>query len=452
MNQAEREELQIKLSEAAIKALPVPEAGNEVTYFAGDKLQGKIAPAGFGVRVTAGGSRAFVLNYRVAGRERRYTIGDWQGTGGAWSVIAAVDEALKLRKQVDKGNDPQQAKDDSRATSPASKRVSDLLDDWLARYVNAKDHPLRTAHDIERALERLVKPAIGKLGIYELRRSHVVEMLDTIEDENGPVMADRTLAYVRKAFTWYAARDDQFNLPIVRGMARTKPKERARQRILADDEIRDVWAALDQVEKPSCYARFVRSLLLTAQRRNEVAKMQWPEIDGETWIIPAERYKTKIENVVPLSKSASDVIGTKPEPRKGRDGRPLKQGPYVFSTTDGHEPFGGYSKAKRDLDAKVAEIRKKGGRGPIAPWVLHDLRRTGRSLMSRAGVPSDIAERVLGHVIPGVRGTYDRHAYFDEKRDALEKLAAMLDRILHPPAGNVASFDEERARRSEVVN
>ena len=91
-----------------------------------------------------------------------------------------------------------------------------------------------------------MKPRIGKLGIYEVRRSHIIKMLDEIEDVNGPVAADRTLAYVRKAFNWYATRDDQFNVPVVRGMARIKPKERARTRVLSDDEIRAIWPELAQ--------------------------------------------------------------------------------------------------------------------------------------------------------------------------------------------------------------
>ena len=115
-----------------------------------------------------------------------------------------------------------------------------------------------------------MKPRIGKLSIYEFRRSHVNKMLDEIEDANGPVMADRTLAYLRKAFNWYAARDDQFNVPVVRGMARIKPKERARTRVFSDDEIRIIWPVFDEV---GTFGALVKMLLLTAQRRDEVAHM-----------------------------------------------------------------------------------------------------------------------------------------------------------------------------------
>lgn len=441
-----------RLSEETVRALAPPAAGNRVHYFGGEKLQGKVAPKGFGVRITAGGSRAFVLNYRLAGRERRYTIGEWKdsGHGGAWSVLAAIDEAIRLRREVDKGVDPQRAKEEARATETGESTVSGVLDDFVKRHVRNKDAPLRSADQIEDAFERLVKPVIGKVSIYELKRSKIVALLDNIEDENGPVMADRVLAYVRKCFNWYAARDDRFNSPIVRGLARTKPKERARRRVLDDQEIRDLWAALQAMTHPPCYAAFVRTLLLTAQRRSEVARLRWDEIGQDereepTWIIGPQNYKTKIEHAVPLTDGALDQIGQRPTPRQDNDGTTIKPGPYAFSTTSGNKPFSGYSKAKRELDEKIAKIRTEAGRDPMSPWVLHDLRRTARTLMSRAGVAPDIAERVLGHVIPGVQGTYDRYAYAAEKRDALEKLAALVDRILNPRVDNVTEIPRRRA-------
>jgi hypothetical protein len=111
----------------------------------------------------------------------------------------------------------------------------------------------------------------------------------------------------------------------------------------------------------------------------------------------------------------------------------------VFSTTDGKKPFSGYSKAKRALDRAIARLRKKDGREPMPSWQLsRDVRRTAKTLMARAGVRPDISERVLAHVIPGVEGIYDRYEYLAEKRDALEKLAALIDRMLHPVDNVVA--------------
>jgi integrase len=198
---------------------------------------------------------------------------------------------------------------------------------------------------------------------------------------------------------------------------------------LDDREIRDLWTALDDLKNdaPICYPRFVRTLLYVAQRREEVSRMVWEEIEGDAWAIPKERSKNKLANVVPLTKEVRNLLG------------PKQNGGFVFSNEkDGRRAFSGFSKAKAALDRKIADLRKREGRAAIPHWVHHDLRRTGRSLMSRAGVLPDIAERVLGHVIPGVRGTFDCYEYFDEKRDALEKLAALIERILLPTDAVVA--------------
>ena len=286
-----------KLNEKAIKELAVPTSGNTITYFGGATVQGAKAPRGFGVRVTAAGARSFILNYRLRGREHRLTIGAWPD----WSALKAVREARSLRQRVDRGENP--LKD--RAPPPEIKTVSNVLDDYVVRYVRNKDRPLRSATHIESAFNRLVKPRIGKLGIYELRRSHIAEMLDRIEDHSGPVMADRTRAYLRKALSWYAERDDHFNLTaaFVRVEPRANPKDRARTRVLSDEETRIIWPLLGE---SGVFGALVKMLLLTAQRRDEVAHMSHREIgkDG-IWTIPAERYKTKRPNHVSASPSCA---------------------------------------------------------------------------------------------------------------------------------------------------
>lgn len=372
-----------------------------------------------------------VITYGFRYRDKMTSRQRWIGLGLHGSVTAdeARGAAKKRAGEVADQRDPAAERESERAKAVLAKHadantIDALLDTFVERYV--RRNRLRRGGDVERVFDRCVRPRIGKKPIYELRRRDVVEMLDAIEDENGPVMADRVLAHVRKAFNWQAARDDQFVPPIVRGMARTKPSERARKRILSDDEIRDLWKALDQAKVPEPYPRYVRALLLTAQRRDEVAGMRWEEVEDETWIIPAERYKTNTANAVPLTDAA-----------RAQFGKTQKQG-FVFSTTGGKRPFSGFSKSKRALDEKTAELRKEDDRKPMPHWVTHDLRRTARSLMSRAGVPSDIAERVLGHAIPGVRGIYDRHSYEAEKRDALERLSALVERILNPAPNVVA--------------
>ena len=129
-----------------------------------------------------------------------------------------------------------------------------------------------------------------------------------------------------------------------------------------------MWAALDTVTEPACFPAYVRMLLLTATRRSEVADMDRSRADGDLWTIPAARYKTSRDHVVPLSEAARQLIGAP----KGRGG-------FLFSTTDGDIPFSGFSKAKDALDEAIAKVRNKAGRKPTQPWTFHDLRRTARS-------------------------------------------------------------------------
>jgi len=228
------------------------------------------------------------------------------------------------------------------------------------------------------------------------------------------VQADMVLAFLRRVFNWHAGRTDDFSSPIIRGMSRSNPRERARQRILSDDELRAIWNA----DIPQPWRAFIRFLLLTATRRNETARMARSELRGANWTIPAGRYKTKQDITLPLSAAAQDALAELPR---------FGTGEYVF-TVNGRTPLAAFSRGKKAID------RASGVRG----WTLHDLRRTGRSLMSRAGVPSDHAERCLGHIIPGVRGTYDRHKYQEEMRLAFEALATQIARIVDPQDNVVA--------------
>ena len=401
--------MKAKITKAAVDSLQPGEtlADTEVRGFTARRLPSNVVSYGY--------------RYRFRGEQRWLAL----GLHGNITPAQARTLAKKRAGQVADGRDPfgEQAKA-LRAKAEAA-TVNAVLNTFVLRHASK----LHSRREIQRAFDRYVRPRIGVANIHELRRHEIVKMLDAIEDENGPVMADRTLAYLRMAFNWYAARDDSFVPPIVRGMARTKPRERARKRILDEQELRDVWLALDKAKVPSCYPAFVRTLLLTGQRRGEVAGMTWAEVHDEAWVIPAQRgevqgHKTGDQvgdQVVPLTGAALDLLGT---PRK--DG-------YVFSTTNGREAFAGFSKAKSALDVEIAKLRKADGRAAMAHWTHHDLRRTARSLMSRAGVPAEIAERVLGHVISGIRGVYDRYEYLAEKRDGLERLADLVARVLKGP-------------------
>ena len=364
---------------------------------------------GLALRVTQNGTRSWTYHFTWAGKRVRMTFGTYPAT----SLGKAHTLADEARAALEAGVDPRTA-----LAQPETFKA--ICEEWAER----EGTTLRTGGGRKATLVRLVYPELGGRPIRDIRRNEIIRVLDHIEDESGPVMADQTLAFIRRVFNWHASRSDDFRSPIVPGMARTKPKRRARKRILADDEIRDVWKALDTADVPTCYPAYVRALLLTATRRNEAAGMNSAELDGDRWTIPGRRYKTKLDHIVPLTAQAKALIGGKPEGFKGKAW-------FIFSTTGGERPFSGFSKAKASLDAEIAKRRDADGREQMPRWTLHDLRRTARSLMSRAKVPADHAERVLGHVIGGVRETYDRYEYLDEKRDALETLARQIDWIVH---------------------
>jgi integrase len=376
---------------------------------------------GFGLMVTNNSHKSFVVDYRATGRKRRMHL------KSGLTLSDARREARAVLGRVAKGGDPLSER--RKAERAKGETLKAIVEEYLAK----EGDRLRTIDDRKNVLERLVLPKLGSCQINDITRTDIVRLLDRIADENGAAMADHTLAYLRRVMIWHASRSDTFRSPIVRGMARTRPSERRRQRVLSDDELRAVWRAAEASQ--TAFGYLVQFLLLTATRRNEAARMKRGEVSGDEWTIPQERYKTGLELVIPLSPAAQAVLDK--VPKVGKSG-------YVF-TTDGKHPIAGFSKFKRAFDAEVlAGLRKQDLEAkPLPNWTLHDTRRTARSLMSRAGVPSDHAERCLGHVLPGVRGTYDRHAYFPEKRRAFEALAALVERIVDPPTGNVVTLRKE---------
>ena len=354
------------------------------------------------VRVWASGAKSFAAVARApSGKQVWHSI----GAAPLFTIAKARTEARKAMLAIREGK-----------SRKAAQTVSEVAEAWLKRHAEAKG--LRTAGRIRRDLEKHILPAWGNRVFAEIRRGDVAALLDRVEDNAGPVAADKVLAHVSALCNWYAARHDDYASPVVKGMRRSKPKERARERILSDDEIRAVW---QQAEANGTFGAFIRLALLTAQRREKVAAMRWQdlEIDG-TWTIPADPREKGNARELLLPPAAVEII--KAQPR-------FADNPFVFAGRGGSH-FSGYSKSKAAFDAKLN----------IEPWTLHDLRRTARSLMSRAGIRSDIAERVMGHAIKGVEGVYDRHQYRDEKADALRRLAALVEIIINPPVGNVISL------------
>jgi len=406
--------MRAKLTPAFVAKPPVPVAGR--TIFWDDAL------TGLGLMVTKNSHKSYVVDYRAAGRKRRMHL------KAGLSVTDARREAKAILGSVARGGDPLSER------RKAKRAESDTFKAIIEEYFRREGSRLRSADYRRRILERLVLPALGDRQINDISRTDIIRLLDKIADNNGPAAADIVLAFVRLVMNWHASRSDDFRSPIVRGMGRTRPSQRRRQRVLTDNELTVMWRVADA--SPGVFSYFVQFLLLTATRRNEAASMQRGEVVGEEWTIPQERYKTGLELVLPLSPAAQDVLDK--VPRVGKAG-------FVF-TTDGKHPISGFSQFKRAFDADMlTELRKQNPEANLPRWTLHDLRRTARSLMSRAGVPSDHAERCLGHVLPGVRGTYDRYEYMTEKKRAFEALAALVDRTINPPAGNVAILPERRA-------
>lgn len=352
---------------------------------------------GLRVIVQPSGVKSFAVRYRHGGRPRKLTL--QPGIGLAEARKLAADDMY----QVAQGIDPAAAKQ-------AEKRARQLPDTFRAiaeEYDRREGSKLRSAHWRRMALERAVLGEIGDLPIHEIRRKDIIRLLDKIEDERGPAAADSALVLLRGIMGWHAVRDDTYASPIIKGMQRHQ--QVARERVLDDDEIRRVLRA---VETSGPFGKLIAFLLFTGCRRTEAARMRREEIKDGVWTLPAARNKTGVELARPLSKAALEIIGSMPV---------IVNSSFVF-TIGGRKPFASFGSHKRNFD-KVSGT---------SGWVLHDLRRTCRSLMARAGVPREHAERCLGHTIPGVEGTYNRHKYEAEMLAAYESLAVLIARILDP--------------------
>jgi integrase len=342
--------------------------------------------SGLALRVS-GSRKSWTLHYTLGTTRKRLTF----GTYPAISLAGARTRADEARAAIATGATPALA---------ATETFGDICELYQAR----EGSKLRTAGWRQGVLDRHVYPALGSRPIAEIRRSEIVRLLDGIEEGSGSAMATQTLALIRTVMNWHATRSDDFVSPVVRGMARTQRSEQARDRVLSDPELRAIW-------KADCgmFGQYVRFLLLTAARRTEVAGMTRDEVEGGDWVLPAARNKTGVELVRPLSRQAQAILDALP-----------KTGAFVWSPNGSGKALTNFSNYKTALD------KASGVKG----WRLHDARRTARSLMSRAGVDKDHAERCLGHVIGGVRGVYDRHEYHREKAQAFEALAAIIERIV----------------------
>jgi integrase len=363
--------------------------------------------------VQSTGVKSFAGRYRHLATPKKLTLGRWPRL----ALAAARKDWATALHELAQGHDPAAAREGAKLKAAEAKR--DTVANICAEYMRREGCKLRTSDARESILRRLVYPVVGDRPITEVKRSEIVRLLDRVEDHNGPRMADVCLATLRRIFHWHEKRTDEFRSPIIRGMARQKVAEHRRTRVLDDDEIRKLWAS---TADGSPFSTLTRFLLLSAARRGETAGMKWSEIDaGGLWTLPASRSKTGAEIVRPLSAGALALLAELPR---------IEGCPFVFISATGHTPISQFSMPKTRLEAASG----------VTGWRLHDLRRTARSLLSRAGVNVDMAERCLGHALPAIRATYDRHQYIDEMRHAFETLAALIERIVNPPDAAVLAF------------
>lgn len=372
------------------------------------------------------GRKSWAVRYRYQGKPRKFVVGAYP----AFDLAAAREAAKTALRRVQEGADPASEKQEAKAATKgedaaARTRFDAVLRNFLLRYAKPKNRSWReTARQLGLVPDKAnpkgaddpntfltakdsVADRWGDRQIASIKRAEVIQILDGIVDRGSPVMANRVLAALRKLFNWSLERD----LVEANPCDRVKPPaaEKSRDRVLSDDELRALWKACDGLGYP--FGPMFKTLILTGQRREEVASMTWREIDAgnKTWTLPRERVKTDKAHDVPLSDEAAKVL----------DKLPRVAGAGLVFTTTGDTPVSGFSRAKSNVDEKMAELLG----AELEPWRLHDIRRTVASGMARLGIGIAVIEKILNHTsgtFGGIVGVYQRHEFADEKRRALD--------------------------------
>ena len=442
-----------RLTDKVVKGLPAPERGNKITYDSDVR--------GLGVRVTTARLMTYVFNYRVkgSGTERRLTIGDagrWEKgewKPGAWTLKKARVRADELRRQVDSGEDPM----GNLHAERAAPTMNDLADRFEAEHLPRK-RPA-TARDYAALLRDIIRPAIGKIRVVDLRHADVERMHHGIV-ERAPYRANRAVAVLSKmlslAVRWEMRPDNP-----ARGIERA-PEER-RERYLIPAEIARLGEALAaHPERTSANA--VRLLLLTGARKGEMLAAQWPDIDFETgaWVKPAATTKTAKLHRVPLSAPAlALLVGMKAEAdqenaRRERDGlkpisclfpgpdsKPLQDVKHFWAAVCQKAGLGQYVE-KLDVASKVITRNEK----PVMVWRssarIHDLRHTYASILASAGLSLPVIGALLGHTQMQTTQRYS-HLLDDPLRAATERAGAIIGSAGLPGADVVPMTSGRRA-------
>jgi len=432
----------VVLTDRGLKALKPAPSGKR--YIVWDAMQPHL-----GVRVTDKGVKSFVVVKRRAGAA--YPDTHVLGQYPARPLKSARDDAPGIISLLAEGKSPAQAK--AEAAREAARRRADTFATAVEKFIeHEQGKELRSWRETEAVLRREFlgqepkrerkttdcggkkvtewvtqwtdskKPVWRDRPIVEITRRDIIERLDEIKARAGKYAARHALSAVRKLFNW-AEEGERFGLdesPAARIRDKTigvTGKDLKRTRVLNDTELRDVWRAAEITGYP--FGPLVQLLMLTGQRLNDVAHAQRDEIDLDAGVltVPPERFKTGVAQEVPLPTKAVEIVKALPKFGEG----------YVFTTTGGSRPISGISKMKVRLDRLIGVQRKADGAKSMAAWVLHDLRRTLRTrLTSDVDVDAFIAERVLGHALPGLHGVYDQGAHRAQKRAALERWEAKL--------------------------
>ncbi|MBV8105975.1 MAG: integrase arm-type DNA-binding domain-containing protein, partial [Hyphomicrobiales bacterium] len=388
------------LTDMAIRAIPLPAKGQI------ERRDLEYNGAG-GLYLTIGhtGAATWSFRYTRARKLRKFKIGRYPAT----TIKMARAMARDLGVEVEKGGDPQadrlRAKYASTAPTPAVRTVAMVAEEFLRRHTDERNGE-RWAQEVRRILAKEILPVIGAKPIAEVAKADIRDLIDKIADGDGkrapaPIQANRVLAVCAKMCRWclgrdYLAVDPTAGLP--RPSAETK-----RGRVLSDDELARVWRAAEGLGYP--FGAAAKLLILTGGRREEIAAMKWSEIGTAKWkdaevpalLLSAARAKNRLEHITPLSPAAAAVLASVP-----------RHGEFVF-TTNGKAHIAGWSRAKLRID------RMSGTTG----WVFHDFRRCVSTWLNENGTDPHIVEAVLGHVVKGVGGVYNKAGYLREKAEAL---------------------------------
>jgi integrase len=380
---------------------------------------------GLSLRVTEHGHKSWSLCYRIGGRLRRLTIGRFP----AIKPAQARREAGAALERVRLGIDPAEEKRERRLSTDTD-TFATALQDYLI-YAQ-RNWAARTFKETKRTLERMPLRAWHSRPISSITRGDITKLVDSVLAGGAEIGANRTLAYLRAMFNWAVKRGRLATSPASGLEAPTK--ERPRDRVLSDDELRWLWHACAEIGWP--FGPLVKLLMLTAQRRDEVASLEWAELDFDkrTWTLPREKAKNDRAHEIQLSDAAIEVLKSA-----------VPTDAFVF-TSIGSKPVSGFSRVKRRLDA--AMLAAKGDElgakcDPIPPWVLHDLRRTAVTGMARLNFPPHVVDKVLNHVSGAIRGVadvYNRFEYIEERRAALETWGRYVENLVAPVPVNVIAL------------